>query len=254
MTNEFFGGSETWEALESEFYEESGIVDIVMSALDEVQDEKVVFDAHRGVCARLYASIRKWEPETVVATGVYSGVATASMLLALQENDRGTLYSVDFASGLSADKEEGNSTESETERALSLDYFERGRPSCAEVRSHEIPDDKEPGWIIPEELRDRWEYYSGRERAALPTLMEDVSDIGLFYHDSDHSTSGMLFEFELAFDQLQPGGIILSPHIDRNKAFDIFVNERECDHGVLHYDYLYSDEYDVPCSCGYVIK
>jgi len=121
-----------------------------------------------------------------------------------------------------------------------------GGPRVQKSGSHEIPDDKEPGWIIPEELRDRWEYYSGRERAALPTLMEDVSDIGLFYHDSDHSTSGMLFEFELAFDQLQPGGIILSPHIDRNKAFDIFVNERECDHGVLHYDYLYSDEYDVP--------
>jgi len=166
----------------------------------------------------------------------------------------GTLYSVDFASGLYRQTRKKATRLKVKRRALSLDYFERGRPSCAEVRSHEIPDDKEPGWIIPEELRDRWEYYSGRERAALPTLMEDVSDIGLFYHDSDHRRP-------VCYSNLNSRSISYSPaelsshHTSiATKRLTSSSTSAECDHGVLHYDYLYSDEYDVPCSCGYVIK
>jgi len=77
---------------------------------------------------------------------------------------------------------------------------------------------------------------------------------------SDYSTTTRIIRRPVCYSNLNSRSISYSPaelsshHIDRNKAFDIFVNERECDHGVLHYDYLYSDEYDVPCSCGYVIK
>lgn len=239
-TAEFFG-EETWNRLETEFFEESGIYDIVTNALEEVQDEEVVFDTHQGVCSRLYALIRDRKPETVVATGVYSGVATASMLLALAKNDRGTLYSVDASSELSDD-------------GAVTAFYERGRPSCAERRSHELPPEKDAGWIVPDSLRDRWVLRSGRSQRVLPELVDDVSEIDVFYHDSELSTSGMLFEFEFAWNRLRDGGILLSPHIDRNDAFDIFVDERDCEHGVLYFEYVYTDEYDEPCSCGYMVK
>lgn len=248
QTAEFFG-EETWDRLESEFYEESGIMDVVMAALEEVEDEKVVFDAHQGVCARLYAIIRENEPETVVATGTYSGVATTSMLLGLDENDRGTLYSVDASKELHGADGAGSSRRDSLE-----EFYERGRPSCAEHRSHELPPDKDPGWVVPEELRDRWVLETGQSRAVLPGLVGEIPEIDLFYHDSELSTSRMLFEFELAWEHLSDGGILLSPHIDRNDAFDIFVDERDGEHGVLYFDYLYTSEYDEPCSCGYVIK
>lgn len=238
-TPRFFGGEDEWDRLESEFYEETDIVDVVMAAIEEVGDEKIVFDAHRGVCARLYAIIRKWQPETVVATGVYSGVATTAMLLALQKNDHGTLYSVDCSSELSPAEEAS---------------FERGRPSCSEVRSHRLPDGKNPGWIIPEGLRDRWELYEGRSRDVLPELVTDVPEVELFYHNSELSTSTTLFEFECVWGRLSDGGFMISPHIDTNDAFEIFVDERDCASGVFYYDYLYLDEYDEPCSCGYIVN
>jgi len=241
----FFEDWETFKGYEREFFEESGIVEIVMNALEEVPDNKVVFDTHRGVCARVYSLIRTQQPDTVLATGVYSGVATASMLLALAANDHGRLYSVDNAIEL---------PQEDTADHESLAYLERGRPSCSEGRSHALPADKDAGWIIPDELRDRWSVHRGHCHEVLPDLCQDLEDVGLFYQDGGHSASRMLFEFELAWDTLAPGGLLISPHIDRNDAFDLFIDERACQHGLLEYDYLAYSEYDRPCSCGYVVK
>ncbi|MCU4754064.1 class I SAM-dependent methyltransferase [Halobacteria archaeon AArc-curdl1] len=244
LTPRFFGGSDEWDRLESEFYQETDIVDIVMDAIEEAGDEKIVFDAHRGVCARLYAIIRKWEPETVVATGVYSGVATTAMLLGLEKNDSGQLRSIAYASELQGD---------EPDTALEP-LYQRGRPSCSEHRSHLLPDGKEPGWIVPDRLCDRWEIYEGPSRERLPEIISDCAEIDLFYHDSELSTASTLFEFECAWGRLSDGGFIISPHIATNDGFDIFVDERECGSGVFYYDYLYLDEYDEPCSCGYIVN
>ena len=252
FAEEFFG-QERYDRLWEEFFEESDIVDIVLAGLEEVGDEKVVFDTHRGVAAHVYALIRTWEPDHVVSTGVYSGVGTASMLLALAANDHGTLHTVDAS--LTRDAAAlRRRTNGGLDRATMLEYVERGRPSCSEHRSHVLPEGKEPGWIVPEELHDRWDSRLGRPRDVLPTLYAELPEIDIFYHDSEYSTSGMLFEFELAWEWLAPGGMLISPHVDRNDAFETFVEERDATHGLLEFDYLATSEYDVPCSCGYVRK
>lgn len=43
-----------------------------------------------------YAVTRKFEPHTVVETGVCNGVSTLAILLAIQENESGQLYSIDY--------------------------------------------------------------------------------------------------------------------------------------------------------------
>ena len=50
-----------------------------------------------SLLARLcYLSCRLIDPEVVIETGVAYGVSSAFILKALQENDRGTLYSIDL--------------------------------------------------------------------------------------------------------------------------------------------------------------
>lgn len=258
VASRFFDDWETFKGLEHEFFEETGIVDIVMAALEEVGDSKVVFDTHRGVCARVYSLIRTRKPDRVIATGVYSGVATSSILLALNENDHGMLYSIDNSARRSerlSKSETDGGTETQGGRLRDpFEFYKRGRPSCSEARSHALPPGKEPGWIVPDRLRDRWELREGSCNDLLPELVTELDDVRLFYQDSIHSTSGMMFEFELAWDVLGPDGLLISPHVDRNDAFDIFVEERGCEHGLLEYDYLAYSEYDEPCSCAYAIK
>ncbi|WP_252698789.1 class I SAM-dependent methyltransferase [Natronosalvus vescus] len=243
-------GNEEYDRLSTEFFDESGITDIVISAIKEVGDEKVVFDTHRGVASHVYALIRTQKPDRIVSTGVYSGVGTASILLALDKNNHGMLHTVDA----SLTRGTVNRTRGGSDSIRELDFVERGRPSCSEHRSHELPPGKEPGWIIPDRLRERWESRHGFPQDVLPELYTELPKIDMFYHDSGHSKSGMLFEFELAWNWLKPGGMLISPHIDQNDAFGVFVNEHDCHHGLIEHDYLASSEYDEPCSCGYAVK
>jgi predicted O-methyltransferase YrrM len=52
-----------------------------------------------GACTLLYAICRILLPRIVVETGVASGFSSASMLQALEDNEVGELYSIDFHYG-----------------------------------------------------------------------------------------------------------------------------------------------------------
>lgn len=159
-----------------------------------------------------YAVTRKTKPDTVVETGVCNGLSTASILIALQKNECGELHSIDYP--LRAD---------ESLEEFRGDTFE-GYGGAA------IPSDKDPGWIIPDELRDQWTLIVGKSQREFPKLVNRVDGFGLFIHDSEHSHPCMMFEYELAYEWLEDGGIILSDDITWNDAFDIFscVREPEC--------------------------
>lgn len=165
--------------------------------------------------ARVYALIRKYQPDVVVETGVCNGLSTLYLLLALNENDAGTLYSIDYPYYADEPLEE-----------FRADTF-AGYGGAA------IPSDKSPGWIIPDELRDDWVLREGKSQAELPQLRSEIDEIDLFIHDSEHSYSCMLFEFELAWAWLSDGGILLADDIDWNSAFAQFTAERTSDSGLI---------------------
>lgn len=269
FVDRFFESEAAFEAYETEFLE-SRFADVCRSASEWVDGEESIRDAKLDECARLYALVREYRPRTLVETGVYNGVGTTALLLALEENGEGQLYSID-ASPLLPEGDEGdggegdvdgdegsvdeNDTTADEDDAFiheRLPYYERGWPSSAEPGTHRLPDDCDPGWVVPDDLAGRWDLTVGRSQRELPALLEAVGPVDLFVHDSEHAVGAMFLEFELAWEHLRPGGMVVSFHVDRNRAFETFAAERPCEHGRLAYTYSGFEDGSA-CSSGYLL-
>ena len=146
----------------------------------------------------LYAIIRSLKPEVVLETGVASGLSSAYMLLALEENKKGKLYSIDLP-------------------------FEEGSES-GEWASL-LPKGEQSGWLIPQNLRHRWVLKLGRSSEVMPAILEQLKPIDIFLHDSDHSYECMNREYQAAWPCLKYSGLLLSHDIEQNDAFPEFCRE-----------------------------
>jgi predicted O-methyltransferase YrrM len=149
---------------------------------------------------RLYALTRKLRPRVAVETGVCNGFSTAFVLLALERNGDGELYSIDLPEVAGTDYEPGT--------------FWQGKQGAA------IPPGKEPGWMIPAPLRERWHLTIGRSQDELPSLLDRLADIDLFVHDSEHSYECMDFEFRSVWPALRDGGALVADDWNWNAAFE----------------------------------
>lgn len=149
----------------------------------------------------LYTIIRLLKPENVLETGVASGISSAYILTALKDNQKGKLISIDLP--YEVDKDYPSDYMKEKERAF-------------------IPKNKTSGWLIPEELKNRWQYLLGKSSEKLPEILKDISSVDFFLHDSEHSYQNMFWEYETIWPFLKEGGLLLSHDINWNKAFDDF--------------------------------
>lgn len=154
---------------------------------------------------RLYRLLRDLHPDVAVETGVCNGVSTAFLLLALEDNGTGTLHSIDLPEVAGEEYEEGT--------------FWDGKGGAV------IPPGKEPGWMVPPALRDRWELVLGRSQDELPPLLQRVGPIDFFLHDSEHSYECMSFEFHAAWEALGDGGLLVADDVNVNTAWAEFVRE-----------------------------
>ena len=213
-----FNSQSEYQKYVSEF-EEGPVAEIRDEALDKYQLLTGGASSMGGISldtARDYYCIRrKIQPETVIETGVCNGLSTLSVLLAISKNQYGQLHSIDYPYRADESLEEFRD-----------DTFESYGGAA-------IPSDKEPGWIIPGELRDYWELIIGKSQKELPKLGSKVDNFDVFIHDSEHSHPCMMFEYELACEWLNQEGIVLSDDITWNDAFDIFTHVREVDYGKL---------------------
>lgn len=155
----------------------------------------------------LYAVQRMVRPEVVVETGVANGFSTAFSLQALKANGAGHLHSIDLPREVGREYEPGTFYEGE------------GRAG--------IPPGSEPGWLIPQELKERWTLILGRSQDELPPLLERLGTVDTFMHDSEHSFDCMWFEFNAAWPALRPGGVLVSDDVNSTEAFGRFAAQEE---------------------------
>jgi predicted O-methyltransferase YrrM len=154
----------------------------------------------------LYAIVRTLRPTVAVETGVANGFSTAFLLQALHANGEGHLHSIDLPREVGREYEAGTFFEGE------------GRAG--------IPPGSEPGWLIPDELRDRWTLILGRSQDELPPLLDRLGAVDFFMHDSEHSFDCMWFEFTTAWPRLRDGGVLVSDDVNSTQAFGRFAHER----------------------------
>lgn len=213
----FFDGEAEYRELCSEVAS-SDIQEVIEDAVDQY-DALTTGGAFGSISAEdgsaWYALVRKLRPSVVVETGVCNGVSSLFILMALAENGGGHLYSVDYP--YRADE--------------SLDEFRDD--TFEQYGGAAIPSDKDPGWIIPKNLRERWELRLGKSQVQLPKLLQELKNVDLFIHDSEHSHPCMMFEYEITWHRMENGGVILSDDITWNSAFEAFCRVRNPVWGTL---------------------
>lgn len=215
--DEVFDDKHEYEKYASEFKHGSGgsLYEKAIRKYQKITGAETLGGVSLQAAKDYYAIIRKREPSKVVETGVCNGISTLAILLALNKNGSGRLYSIDYPFRANESLEE-----------FQKETFENYGGAA-------IPSDKEPGWIIPDELRSQWDLIIGKSQRELPQLLTELGAIDLFIHDSEHSHPCMMFEYELAYEWLKMDGLILSDDILWNDAFNIFTETREVKNGRL---------------------
>lgn len=194
FVEEFFDSEREYQSYVDEF--ESGeIAEEIQQTLSEfegIDDDIGLAGIGIESAADYYALIRSEKPERIVETGVCNGFSTLVALLAVEKNGNGEVYFIDYPFYADESLEEFRS-----------ETFE-------EYGGGAIPSDREPGWIIPDDLRDRWDLRLGKSQEKLPELAMELGEFDFFIHDSEHSFPCMMFEYEIAKEFLTEEGLLLS--------------------------------------------
>jgi predicted O-methyltransferase YrrM len=141
----------------------------------------------------LYLAVRALRPRLVVETGPFNGASSTFLLHALEANGGdGRLVSFDV-------------------------------PDARDALGVPILEGREPAWLVPDELRHRFELVLGDTRDTLRRRLAREEAVDLFFHDSLHTTRHMLFEFRTAWRHLRRGGVLVSDDVFWNPAFWLFT-------------------------------
>jgi hypothetical protein len=89
-----------------------------------------------------------------------------------------------------------------------------------------VPSGKEPGWLVPKELRSRWKLILGDSNKELPLLLEKLDVVDIFYHDGDHTLATMAYEFSTLWTRIPAGGFLFSDDVKWNSAWGDFLKDK----------------------------
>jgi len=175
-----------------------------LAAIDPTNPLRVMQEEAGGLffaVSAYYVIVRLLKPAVIVETGGTPGNSSAFVLQALKENDHGELHTVDLPP-------QG-------------DFV--GYEGHGGWLHEQMPAGQHSGWIIPHSLRSRHHQHLGDAKVELPRLLEELGEIDVFIHDSDHSYEHMQWEFATAWPHVRAGGLILSDDVPTNSAWDEFT-------------------------------
>ena len=143
----------------------------------------IKWSATSELAATTYALIKLLKPEVVVETGVGAGVSSWTVLQAMEENGSGRLISIDLPT----------------------------------PNTELLP---EVGYLVPKDLRDRWDLRIGPSKKLLSQTLKELSKIDIFQHDSRHSYSNQLREYQTAWPFINDGGLLVSDDVSNDALHD----------------------------------
>ena len=146
-------------------------------------------DADTSLCRAVWCTVVHTRPEAVIETGVAHGVTSRIVLEAMNQNDRGHLWSVDL-------------------------------PYPFDHRLH-----VQTGAAVTDACRPRWTYLEGTSKQRLPPLVAELGRAGVFIHDSLHTARNVVFEMQQAASVLAPGGVMLVDDIKTHEGFATFTRK-----------------------------
>lgn len=91
----------------------------------------------------------------------------------------------------------------------------------------------------------KWSFHLLAPSTNLETIFSDIGSVDLFLHDSEHSYDNQMYEYELAYSYLRPGGILLSDDISWSNAFKDFCERYSLRPLILS---------EAPKVAGYIVK
>ena len=174
----------------------------------------------------LYSIVKSNMPTNIIETGVATGYSSSLILMALNENNHGLLTSIDYPNYQSTLKKVVRDLNCKGFSSTLLTYY--GLKSMVgyilKPNNYHIPNGEKSGWVIPIDLKGRWDLHIGLSEKHLPEAINRIGVIDIFFHDSDHSKRNMLSEFETIWPHLKDNGIIISDDVNLNNAFEEFCN------------------------------
>lgn len=190
----------------SEYYRyrmdlDAAIVRITSRSLSEVEDFLSRGPFSENMAARIGNGRARWagspelaslcyvvcrlvRPAVVVETGVGSGISSWSFLAAMHQNQLGALYSIDLPI----------------------------------PNSMQLPG---VGHLVPPELKSKWVLTLGPSAKVMPRIFSEVGPVDMFLHDSRHSYTNQMMEYRLAWQNLRPGGVLISDDVSNNALLEM---------------------------------
>ena len=143
----------------------------------------IKWSATSELAATTYALVKLLQPAVMVETGVGAGVSSWTILHAMEENGVGQLVSIDLPT----------------------------------PNTELLPD---VGYLVPAELRNRWSLRTGPSQRLLPEVLNELGEIDIFQHDSRHSYSNQLREYNTAWPFIRSGGMLVSDDVGNDALYD----------------------------------
>jgi cephalosporin hydroxylase len=144
----------------------------------------------------LYCIVRALKPDVFVETGTRWGIGSYFILRAMEENQKGHLYTFDV--GVAGSKQDYSWPESQSKLAF----------------------------LIPSRLHSYLTIVEGDSARTLPAELSKLPGVDIFYHDSLHTYEHMMKEFEIVFPHMKAGGLFMSEDTDANEAWDVFIRDK----------------------------
>lgn len=107
-----------------------------------------------------------------------------------------------------------------------LDAFEQrsNQISGSKMHLHSIDIDTRTKHSFLEADR-RWSFHLLSENQTLDKILADIGPFDMFVHDSDHGYENQFREYSVAWELLNPGGVLLSDDVNWSNAFYDFARK-----------------------------